>query len=730
MRRNLPSHLTPWVLSAAAGALLAAGPALADSPTQVSEVVVTAEKRAENIQQTPLAVSAVSTELLNQIHATALTDIGAYVPALQIDSGGTPGQTLISIRGIAPIGPGATVATYLDDTPIGSSSAYGGGVAFMLDLLPYDIDRIEVLRGPQGTLYGASSMGGLLKYVLSTPSLTDFHAQAGADVFGLAGASQPGGGFRGSLSGPLIKDHLAATASFAIEETPGFINNPLLGVTGQNAYRQESARVGLLWAPVSNLTIKINAFYSDIKADGDGNVALDPATLQPIIGPNSDNNLRAQPFTKALEYYAGTLTYKMGWADFISATSYSDTSTHQTVDESYIFGIAFPFFGFPVGTSQSQYVLRLKKFTQEFRLQSPSGSRLEWLVGAFFDNEVSTNDQSPDARTQGGAIIAPINPIFAAQLPSTYTEYALFSDLTFHLTDKFSILGGVRYSEDYQTFSQFVTSALLGDVDLPNQKSHEGVTTYSAGAEYRFNPDVMVYGRVASGYQPGGPNLSVPGVPSTFEADTLTNYELGLKSQFLSDRVLLDVDAFDIQWNNIQLLANSNGVTFGANGGRAASRGVEGNVSIKPISHLQLDGTFAYVDAVLTQDAPAISGLSGDRLPYIPRYSGSVRASYEWPVFGDWSANLGAGLRLVGARFSQVNSAPTSFELRSYAVLDLNATLSNGRYALRFFAKNVTNRDAYLTYNVLQNGATNAVTQIEAAVLQPRVLGLAIDAKF
>src|SRR4051812_17847769 len=198
------SHHRALLATCAALALTAAWPACADEArgASVEEVVVTAQKRSENIQNVPAAVSVVGGQTLDQLHATQLTDIGSYVPALQINSSGTPGQTSISLRGIAPVGPGATVATYIDDTPIGSSSAYGGGIAFALDLLPYDVQRLEVLRGPQGTLYGASSMGGLLKYVLTTPSLDQFEAEVGADLFGIADSSGVGGGARARISAP------------------------------------------------------------------------------------------------------------------------------------------------------------------------------------------------------------------------------------------------------------------------------------------------------------------------------------------------------------------------------------------------------------------------------------------------------------------------------------------------------------------------------------------------
>jgi len=731
------SHLS-WrrVFSGCCAALALSLPetVLAAQPTQTSgvlqEIVVTAQKRRQNIQDVPAAVTSISPQLLESLHATQLADIGSYVPGLQINSGGTPGQTTISIRGIAPIGPGATVATYIDDTPIGSSSAYGGGIAFALDLLPYDVARIEILRGPQGTLYGASSMGGLVKYVLTTPSLDTFHEQVGGDLQGVSGAGDVAGGGRATVSGPIIPGDLGFTTSYAREVTPGFIDDALDGLKGQNRVVQQSGRLGLLWQPSAAFSGTLNVLYQGIDAAGDANVALDPTTLQPLYGRLDDDNLTPQPFHKEILYYSLALDYRMSWAHLVSATSYTNTATSQTQDASYTYGVAFPFFGVPVGESQYAYVLHLKKYTQELRLESVQGARLEWLGGFFATYEQSSNFQSPSALTLAGIPIPGVSPLFTANLPSTYTEYAGFGDLTYHLTDQLSVLGGVRYSHNQQEFSEIAGGSIQSPVSLLDQTSSEGVATYSVGAKYRFTPKVMSYIRVATGYQPGGPNLALPGVPSTFKSDTLTNYEIGLKSQLLDDRLLFDTDAFDIEWRDIQLLTSPAGISYGANGGTARSRGVEENASVLPAEGWRIDTTFAYANAILTENAPAISGLSGDRLPNIPKLSGSLRVSYTREFLDDWSADAGAGVRAEDRRYSDVNNAVDSRPIPGFTAIDLDASVSRGAYTVRIFARNVTDKRAYLTYDPLFNQATGGITQFEAAILQPRTLGIALDAKF
>jgi outer membrane receptor protein involved in Fe transport len=198
----------------------------------------------------------------------------------------------------------------------------------------------------------------------------------------------------------------------------------------------------------------------------------------------------------------------------------------------------------------------------------------------------------------------------------------------------------------------------------------------------------------------------------------------------MENRVLLDVDAFYIDWKNIILLSNLPGFNYALNGGTAKSQGIEANATIRPLDGLEIDGTFAFVDAVLTEDVPAIQGVNGDRLPNIPRTSGSLRASYSQVVSGAWTGTVGAGIRAVGQRYSDVNHSYDSRPIPGYGALDLNASLSNNRYTVRLFAKNVTDKHAYLNYMPLINQALGNITQFEATVLQPRVVGISLEAKF
>jgi iron complex outermembrane receptor protein len=372
----------------------------------LAEIVVTAQKRTENLQVVPAQVNVISAGKLDDLHASQLTDIGAYIPGLQVNSGGTPGQTTLSLRGIAPIGPSATVGTYVDDTPVGSTSIQASGSLYSLDLLPYDVERIEVLQGPQGTLYGANSIGGLVKYVLTSPNLTDFQGRVGFDVFGVHNASAPGGGARANVTGPIIPGQLGFLASYASEDTPGYINNSQTGQKDQNGIRQQSGRLALLWQPVDALSVKVGALFQRIDASGNATVAVDPVTLRPIAGDLTDNNFVAQPSRNTLQHYSAEINWDVGWAKLVSASSYSDSKFTRTQDNSRSYADLFALVGAPPGIAPFEAHLETRKVTQEFRLASPSTKTVEWLVGGFFTHEDTENDQIINAQFPAYCIAA------------------------------------------------------------------------------------------------------------------------------------------------------------------------------------------------------------------------------------------------------------------------------------------------------------------------------------
>ncbi len=260
--------------------------------------------------------------------------------------------------------------------------------------------------------------------------------------------------------------------------------------------------------------------------------------------------------------------------------------------------------------------------------------------------------------------------------------------------------------------------------------STQDVFTYSLSPRLHFGPDSMVYLRIASGYQPGGPNVALPGVPPKVDSSTLTNYEVGWKSLFDDHHMMFDVAVYDIDWNKIQVSVLANGLSYLGNGGTARSRGVEFSAQYMPIANLSFALNGAYTDAVLTGDVPSLGGLDGDRLPNVPKSALSATVDYSFPLHNAWTGHVGGGLRYVGETLSALAHAPNSYPQDSYTAIDLNASATNDHWTLRLWVKNLTNKLVYTNLTALPDAATGQVEQVRGIPLQPRTVGVGFDVKF
>lgn len=402
----------------------------------LDEVIVTAQKRSESIQSVPASVSFVDAAKLMSQGAKSLQDYAAYVPGLQVDTAGTPGQTTITLRGIAPLGSGSAVGSYIDDAPLGSSGFYAMANGFQLDLLPYDLRGVEVLRGPQGTLYGASTMGGLVKYVLVKPDSSEFAAAIGGDASSIRGGSDAGVGGRGMINVPIIPGTLAMRVSGFYQQTPGYIDNPSRNQQDLNEVAQQGGRLALGWTPTADLEVTIEALRQEIDSDGNAVVLLDPVTQRPL-GNDLDTSLSLdEPFRQEMDFLKGSINWSAPFGAVSSVSSYGDSRNRQSFDVSAISGGAF---------LVPQFVdIHLRKFTQELRLSSDSEQAVEWMLGGFYTLERVTNDQYVGALDFDRQPIAGLDPLLIASIPSRYEERAVFGNLTWRLAERWSVNGGVR----------------------------------------------------------------------------------------------------------------------------------------------------------------------------------------------------------------------------------------------------------------------------------------------
>jgi outer membrane receptor protein involved in Fe transport len=700
----------------------------------LQEVLVTAQKSVQLAQDVPIALTVLNAQSLIGRNDVSLDDYYTQVPGLSLLDDGN-GFKLLAIRGITT---GAnntpTVGIYVDDTPVGSSTALARGDVLVPDLDPADLEQIEVLKGPQGTLYGASNMGGLLKYETIQPNLTNYSAYVetdGADV----DHGSAGWGFRGNVNLPLVTDVFALRISGSERYDPGYIDNVATGKTNVNTHRIDSGRIAALWAPLEDLTVKLSAYVSDRNAYGSGREDYNFLTNQPIYGDLTHNQIPGTG-TNNSTLHLFNLTVNDDFSKFsvLSSTSYAHVNWQSNADISPLFGFFGGIFGIPDFGATIYQHYGTEKFTQEFRVASRGDNLVDWLVGAFYTHEVSIFVQNLDgASTIDGGPIPGLPPLSDGVGNSEYKEAALFGDLTYHITSSFDVQGGLRYSKNWQN-SLNLSSGLLGNpgVTVGQGDSSQGVTTFLFSPTYKLDRNDMIYGRIASGYRAGGPNYTLQGYEYPFGSDKSTNYEVGYKGELLDHALTLDADVFYISWKNIQLLgSDANDQSFFSNAGSAISKGAEFAGEYRPLRGLTLGLSAAYTDAYLNSTAPAgIYALPGFRLPYSSRWSGRASADYEFPIVGDWKGDFGGDYSYVGERESDftADAATPRVALAPYRLLNFHTGISVGHYAFSLYVKNAVDERGIISASPLTLSKTPADEGI--AVIQPRTVGITASARF
>ena len=482
----------------------------------------------------------------------------------------------------------------------------------------------------------------------------------------------------------------------------------------------------MLWQLNDALSIELSGMMQSIDSDNNASVALDPTTLQPLTsGPGTFLSVD-EPFEKDIDYYSATVTWDLGSAELISATGYSDISTDQRIDATFAFG-GFPaLVGLPPGISFFDLGLDVKKITQEFRLTSTGSEDFQWQLGAFYTEEDADNSQLISLQAVDGTPTPFLDPLAALTLPTDYTELAFFANGSYQLTDRFELGAGVRYASNEQDFWQVVTGGIILPVGVTPGTSDEDVVTWSLTPKWELSEDAMLYARIATGYQPGGPNVALVGVPPTVDSSELTSYEIGMKSGFADDRLQLDLAVFFIDWEDIQIIDDDGVTSWLINGGTAESQGIELSTTFDATDQLRLGFNATYTDATVTSDVPSLSGLDGDRLPYVPELTFSATADYFFPL-GSWEGRIGGGYRWLDDRVTGLESDPTAFELDSYGVFDLNADVANDHWTFRIYAKNLADEESYSNIGTSLGGLTN---HLAGTPIQPRTYGLEVDYRF
>lgn len=723
----------------------------------LEEVIVTAQKREQSLTEIPMSVTVLGEGVLERQQALDFADLTTLIPGFSI-IGDTPGVTRITLRGTNTGGVASTVGVYFDEVPFGSSTALANGAILSGDFDTFDLARIEVLRGPQGTLYGASSLGGVMKYVPNRPSTEGFEGSVRGS---LEDVDEGGLGYAvtGFVNIP-VTDSFALRATGFYRDDDGYVDSigdrPIPSLTAPgvnlidgtivenqiNSSSSSGGRLQALFEPGEDFSINLLAMFQDIDSNDTTQQEADAGTFEPLYDRPTLARYQDQFNDISYDLYSATIDWKFAdWASLQSITSYGEFE-HQfrndsAVQSNFTGGLALSqllsfLFGTPLSAVLPQ-TTSTDKLTQEFRLLSGENNRFEWLAGLYYTDEDSLVAQQIVPLTAGTETPAPGFPLLAdLYIDSSYEEIAVFANATWYLTDRFDLSFGARQSDNDQTATQFTAGALVGD-SLEDGSSSESPFTWSVSPRFELSDNASIYARVATGFRPGGPNVISPvspdSVPRQYDSDSLTNYEIGYKGSSADGRFALEVAGFYIDWEDIQLITTVEGINVNVNGGTAESKGIEFAASYFPIEGLSISLNGAYTEAELTADAGA-GGLDGDALPLVPDWSFGLSADYEWYLGNQSMAYMGATLGYIGDRpiGSSFRNADGSLrELDGYSTLNLRTGLETGRWFGEIYVRNVTNELGINTVSDTNIAYTGNVT---IAMITPRTLGIAAGVRF
>lgn len=624
---------------AAAGAIPEAAPADAPAAPEPAapyeEIIVTAQRRASTIQNTPVSVSAVSGEDMLERGITSITTLAAATPGISLKSEGL-GQTEVELRGMTSSGGNSsTVGFYLDDIPLTAPAGAQNGKV-VIDPTLYDLNRMEVLRGPQGTLYGAGSMGGTVRLITNQPNLTDYHGSAQSILSGTQG-----GGFNHAdnamLNLPLVPGKLALRVVGSEARTSGWIDRVVAGpfplvsadgttrgdvqsapvskrYEGANSGQLYGTRATLLWQPTEDLSITPSLFYQTARQNGISAYDSDPgsnAHYQPFD--------IAEPSTDHIVIYSLTATYAFDDFDVSSITSRWTRRSTQVEDGSEDFNNpltgaswaannALPNPGYygpnGTGTIRGKEDDPSRQFTQEVRAASRGDGPLTWVAGVYYSSFASTwtfdgQSANPSAYMDIGTFQpATTTQWFKAYSPTEMKQYAVYAEGTYALTDALKADVGLRwYSYDYRYSS---TISGWGSGLGAAAPSESGLITMSENGfnpkfnlSYTFDPDLMAYATISKGFRPGGGNAQYPTTgaywsavftpynfsggkwPSSYKSDTVWSYELGEKARLFDRRLTVNASVYYEDWQNVQLMALPGDWPVNINGNHASIYGGE-----------------------------------------------------------------------------------------------------------------------------------------------------------
>lgn len=743
---------------------------------RLAEIIVTATRHATSIQATPIAITAVTGSALQDRGITNFSQLAASVPSVSMKNNGA-GQTEFEMRGMDSSGGNSpTVGFYLNDIPMTAPAAAQNGKV-VIDPTLYDLARVEVLRGPQGTLYGSGSMGGTVRLITQQPVLGRFEGSAETTVSSTADGGGMNNAENAMLNLPLGKRaalrivgtdsytsgwiHRIAFNTFPQPTNGGVTRGDVLGALknatyvidqpNSNSTRLDGVRATLAWHPTRRLTITPFVFYQKLTQNG-------PSAYDSVPGNTNAHYepfLIQEPTVDRIDVYNLDVSYKFSAFNFKSITSqwYRNSTLIQDGSENMTnpvsgFGTSGTYYGSTgTGPIAGKEVDPSRQFTQEVRLSSRASSRVQWVTGIFY-SDFRSNWQLYTNITNPAAIGSPIPTIWNLFEGTHIDQYAVYGDVTYPITHKLKVDVGIRgykYTNYFNVnFSGFGGPTGTNTPYLVRVDQSNSGTTPKLDLSYQATRHQMYYVTVARGFRPGGGNQPMPniplmqnaliqigfpnGAPLSYAPDSVWSYEAGAKLNLFHDRAMVDSAVYYEDWRNIQLEALPADYPLFVNAGDAKIKGAEIEAKVLLGHGWEFAAGGSYVDGYLANSLHGFQ--AGERLPEVAKRSGNVRLSYAREID---HAMLHALLQTtyMGSRVDTTfpqGVTDTQTHLSPYALTDLRVGVQLHRLDITAFINNLFDKSATLenlTELTLPNPGYNRVV-----TNQPRTVGVDLSYQF
>jgi iron complex outermembrane receptor protein len=729
------------------GAMLIAAPQVIarsspsdDEDTIWDEIIVTATKENMPARKIAGSVAVLPGSQLDTSGAQSFADYLTRVPGV-IFNAGAPGISTATIRGVSTTtaidqGQGTT-GYFINDVPLTDPNF---SVAIP-DIDAFDVNNVAVLRGPQGTLFGSASLGGAINYVAAPPNLSKFEGRVQGTVAG-ASVGAGSGSEKIMLNVPLVEDRLALRGVFVYRHDGGYVDNIGTGVKNSNETLVRGGRLEVLWAPTDGTQIN----YLFLRQFED---TKDVGYQEPVIaGPLQKRTLIAEPLDFKTTINNLRLDQDVGFATLTATATYHQKAQFSIADLTALFG---PLFGNQLSPISGPQYASSNGTTFEMRLASKPSGRFDYVVGIMHDltresfldlfgapgaQQYATTNFDPIFGAGFGARAAPGDIFWTSTLDVKGEEEALFGEGSFRFNDQWKItLGGRLFDTkvDGATSASGLLEFLLTNPNVLsfNFTSPEKATGFTPKASITWNPtsNIMAYALASKGFRFGGPNINPPDpkdpFPSSYAPDSLWNYEIGTRTDWLDRTLELDATAFYIDWKNIQVrLGTASELAFATNFGKAKNYGLESTVLWHPVGGWTLQGNVTYLDATLSQ--AVVSGTTnepaGATLPGASKWNLNATVRYDWS---------GVPLRpavQLSDRF--ISTAPAGFgfaepiTVGNYNLLDARASGRYDNLKATMFVNNIADKRGVTT------ASDFAGSPFSQYIVRPRTYGLTLDYRF